>query len=258
MPVAGWGCIFVDRLIPLELLTVDLAMAAGIVAVAGAVRGFAGIGSGFIMIPLFSLLIGPAEAIVIAAILDGFGSGQLLPWALPRTNWRLVGQIAVATVIMMPVGVWLLLSVDKETARRIVGIVVVLSTMVIASGWRLPGGTTLLRSLGIGGLAGLLMGGTGMGGPPVIVYFLATSESGAHIRANVISYFLLVVFFIVLAFAWSGVVTVAVLWLTALLTPIFLGFLWLGSRLYPLASERTFRIVAYTLMFLSGGTAIIG
>ena len=64
--------------------------------------------------------------------------------------------------------------------------------------------------------------------------------------------------FIVVAFAWSGVVTSIVLWLTALLTPIFLGFLWLGSRLYPLSSERTFRIFAYTLMLLSGGAAIIG
>ena len=140
-------------MIPLELLTTEFTAAAVIAAIAGTVRGFAGIGSGFIMIPLFSFLFGPAEAIVIVAILDGFGSAQLLPWALPRTNWRLVGQIAIATVIMMPVGVWALLSVDKDTARRIVGIVVVISTVVIASGWRLKGGITIGRSLGIGGLA---------------------------------------------------------------------------------------------------------
>ncbi len=102
------------------------------------------------------------------------------------------------------------------------------------------------------------MGGTGMGGPPVIVYFLATSESSEAIRANVISYFLLVVFFIVLAFTWSGVVTEQTLWQTAFLTPPFLAFLWFGSRLYPLASDRTFRIVAYTLMLLSGAIAIVG
>lgn len=46
--------------------------------------------------------------------------------------------------------------------------------------------------------------------------------------------------------------------LTGLLAPIFLTFLWLGSRLYTLASEQTFRIVAYTLIFLSGGTEITG
>ncbi|MDA0262044.1 MAG: sulfite exporter TauE/SafE family protein [Proteobacteria bacterium] len=245
-------------MIPYELLTPELGTAALIAAVAGTVRGFAGIGSGFIMIPLFSFLFGPAQAIVIVAILDGFGSAQLLPWALPRTNWRLIGTIAIATIIMMPVGVWALLSVDQDTARRIVGSVVVLSTLLIASGWRLRGGPTLGRSLGIGGLAGLLMGGTGMGGPPVIVYFLATLENSENIRANIISYFLLVVAFIVVAFAWSGVVTRDVLWQTVLLAPIFLAFLWLGSRLYPLASERLFRIVAYTLIFLSGGAAIIG
>ena len=69
---------------------------------------------------------------------------------------------------------------------------------------------------------------------------------------------LLVVVFIVLAFAWSGVVTEQTLWQTAFLTPLFLAFLWLGSRLYPLASDRTFRIVAYTLMLLSGVIAIVG
>ena len=245
-------------MIPLELLNAELAWAAAIGAIAATVRGFAGVGSGFIMIPLFSFLFGPAEAIVIVAILDGFGSAQLLPWALPRTNWKLVSQIAVATVVMMPIGVWALLSVDKETARRFVGIVVVVSTLVVASGWRLTGGATPARSLGIGGLAGLLMGGTGMGGPPVIVYLLATSENSEAIRANIISYFLLVVFFIVLAFAWSGVVTEQTLWQTAFLTPPFLAFLWFGSRLYPLASDRTFRIVAYTLMLLSGAIAIVG
>ena len=245
-------------MIPLELLNTELAWAAAIGAVAATVRGFAGIGSGFIMIPLFSFLFGPAEAIVIVAILDGFGSAQLLPWAMHRTNWKLVSQIAIATVVMIPIGVWALLSVDKETARRIVGVVVVVSTLVIASGWRLTSGVTPARSLGIGGLAGLLMGGTGMGGPPVIVYFLATSESSEEIRANVISYFLLVVVFIVLAFAWSGVLTEQTLWQTAFLTPLFLAFLWLGSRLYPLASDRSFRIVAYTLMLLSGAIAIVG
>ena len=244
-------------MIPDGLLAVDLALATGIAVLAGLTRGFAGMGSGFIMLPLFSVLFGPPEAVVITCLLDAFGSVQMFPWALPRTEWRKVSYLVIGSAVLIPVGTALLINLDQDFMRRFIGALVIAFTAFLMTGWRYRGPINMPISLAVGGLAGILAGGTGMGGPPVIAYFLATSKSAESFRANITSYFLVLVSFIVIAFAWNGAVTVMGLWRTAFVLPLFLGSLWLGSRLYPLASERTFRRIAYALMMLSGATAIM-
>jgi uncharacterized membrane protein YfcA len=244
-------------MIPEGLIAPELALALGIAALAGATRGFAGIGSGFIMMPLFSLLFGPLEAVIIVCLLDAFGSVQLFPWALPRTDWRKVSYLALGSALLIPVGTLLLINLDRELMRRTIGIVVIGFTAFLMTGWRYRGPDGVPVALGIGGLAGLLSGGTGMGGPPVIAYLLATSATAEKVRANIVSYFLLLVTFIVVAFAWNGAVTELSLWRTGALLPVFLAALWVGAKLYPLAAERTFRRIAYALMMLSGFTAVV-
>jgi len=61
--------------------------------------------------------------------------------------------------------------------------------LLLMSGWRYTGSRPLPLNIGIGTLAGLLKGATGMSGPPVILYLLAGPEAAKQHRANLILFF---------------------------------------------------------------------
>ena len=54
--------------------------------------------------------------------------------------------------------------------------------------WRAPGSSSKYSprngTIFTGGLSGLTTGATGMGGPPVVIYFLAGTDAAASIRAT--------------------------------------------------------------------------
>ena len=57
----------------LEIIDFDLVLAAVTTIVAGAVYGVAGFGSGFVLIPVFSLIFGVREALASIAIMATLG-----------------------------------------------------------------------------------------------------------------------------------------------------------------------------------------
>ena len=87
-----------------------------------------------------------------------------------------------------------------------------------------------------------------MAGPPIAFYYLAGSDTAAHVRANLTTYFVFVDLFAIVVFASRGLIG----WSTGvhglILAPaVMLGGV-LGERLFPLASERFYRRLALGLL----------
>ena len=119
------------------------------------------------------------------------------------------------------------------------------------SGWRYRGKRTAALSLGVGALSGLLSGSTGVGGPPVILYLMSGNDDLAVIRANMIGFFTIVLIGMAVTFALGGLFGPLVLWRAALLAVPFVIGIYAGARLFPLASQRTFRNIALTFLAVS-------
>lgn len=227
-------------------------IAAAATLVAGLLRGFAGFGSAMLMAPLFAILFGSAEMVATIVAMELAISFHLFPMTRHQCQWAVVGPMTIAACLFMPVGLWLLVSVDRMVIQKTVSAIVALFAAVMFLGWRWRGRRGLAPTLAVGAISGTMMATTSVGGPPVLLYMLSGDDPPAVTRANIIAYYSVTqVLLIAIVFA-SGVVGPATLWRAGLLFPLMLAGSWLGSRLFRGADERVYRNVALAILFAVG------
>ncbi len=234
------------------LLTGDFLIALIATLAAGLMRGFAGVGSGMLMAPIFAILFGPVETVATIILMEIVATGQLLPGVRTHIDWRVIGPMGAAAALFMPLGGWLLISLDPALIARGIAAVVVVFALFLLTGWRYDGPKRLPATLGIGALSGVLMASTSLGNPPVMAYLLSSRDPAAVNRANFTGYFAVTLLALIAWMLLRGLISWdAVLRGAALLLP-FLGAVWVGSRLFRKSSERLYRNVALGLLLCIG------
>ena len=103
-----------------------------------------------------------------------------------------------------------------------------------------------------GGLGGLLGGLFGTGGPPMVVYLLASSESKEEYLGTIQAYFALTNVSTILVRAWNGMITPPVIqyWAVGLIA-LALGVL-AGQKLFRRLDGEKLKKVVYLFMIGSG------
>lgn len=235
-----------------EFMTADFLTALVISVVAGLMRGFAGVGSGMLMAPFFAVLFGPLETVATIVMMESVATAQLLPRVHRHIDWRVVGPMGVTAAIFMPLGTWLLVSLEPVLiARGIAGVVLVFS-IVMLSGWRYDGPKPLPATLGVGALSGMLMAATSLGNPPVMVYLLSSRDRAESNRANFTGYFAITLLTLIAWMLARGLVGWGALERAATLVIPFMAAIWFGSKLFRKSSEALYRRVALSLLLLAG------
>lgn len=223
-----------------------------VATIGGVIRGYTGFGSAMAVLPLWALAIEPAQAIATLMVLEVAVSFQLLPRAARSTDWPMIGRLTGAAAVAAPLGVWALLTVDADLIRRFIGLVVLLWAVFMLAGVRYGGRISSAATIGIGAASGALMGATGLGGPPVVIYLLSTPARSESNRANLITFFAIVSVYMIGAYAVSGIYTAETWWRAAIIGPIFLVAAWIGANLFDKSSEATYRRVVLVFLLLVG------
>jgi uncharacterized membrane protein YfcA len=159
-----------NLLIP--LLDASFLVAFTVVIVAGLIRGFAGVGSGMLMAPIFILLFGPVDTVVMIVIIEIVTTIQLIPGVYREIEWRVIGPMGIAALLLMPLGSWLLVTIDAETMSRAIAAIVLVFSTILMAGWRYEGSKRAITTIAVGGLSGVMMAATSLGNPPVMIYLL--------------------------------------------------------------------------------------
>lgn len=235
-----------------------LAAALGVALVAGLMRGFAGFGSGMLMAPVFALLFGPLDTVVIIIVMELVVTAQLLPAVRRAVDWPLVGAMGAVAALFMPLGSWLLVSLDAGLMTRAIALVVLGFVALLWSGWSYPGARRLPVTLGVGALSGTMMAATSLGNPPVMLYLLAGRDAAAVSRANVTAYFALTLTTLIALMLASGLIAARALWTAALLLPLYMLAAWAGSRLFRASGEALYRRVALAFLAAAGLIGLLG
>lgn len=225
-------------------LDANLAIAAAVTVAAGLMRGFAGFGSAMMMAPVFALLFGPRTMIGLVAVIELIVTVQLIPMAARQADWRFVGPLTVAALVCMPLGGWLLATIDTDWLTRIVAGIVLIFVLVLASGWRYRGPKRLPITLALGGTSGAMVATTSIGGPPVLIYMLAGSDKPQAVRANIITYFAFLELFLLTQLWFQGYLDEATAIRAIALTPPFVLAAWVGTRSFRASSEALYRRIA--------------
>lgn len=219
--------------------------------VAGTVRGFSGFGTALVFMPVAAQVLPPLWAIITVALMDVFGPVPNIPAALRKSDRGDLVRLLGATLLALPVGLWVLTMVAPDLFRTGVSL---LSLGMLASlilGLRYHGTLGPKMVMGTGGAAGFLGGVAGLPGPPVILLYMASPNPVQVVRASIMAYlfFYDIVLMSVLAVQGDLMPVPAVLGLSMAL-PNLAGNL-LGAAIFRPELDRIYRTVAYSIIAVS-------
>ena len=244
-----------DRLGLAQYSTTSLVILVVTAFVAGLARGFSGFGSAMIFMPLASSVIGAQLASPLLLLIDFLTTLTLIPNAAKHADKRDVGIICVGALIGIPLGTMVLALADPLVVRWIIALLIIALLVLLMSGWRFRGKPTTPLTMSVGFTGGFFGGLAQAGGPPVVLYWLREGAVAAVTRANIILFFAISDVLIVISYIFGGLWTATVVGLAVLTGPLFGLGLWIGSKLFGVASDETFRRICYALIAVS---AVIG
>ncbi len=228
------------------------ALAIGIALTAGLVRGLTGFGGAMVMTPPLALLFGPQQAVPVVLLLEAFAGASMLPDASRRASWSVLTPIGLAACAAVPIGGWVLAHADQLWLRRGIAATVVVFALLLLRGVRHRGGHGVGPSVALGTFSGTLLGATGMGGPPVILYLLSGPDPVAVTRANMTLYVVLISAAGLVMLVSRGLLGLPGAAQALLLAPGFALGVWVGGRWFQHTSDERFRrITLWLLMVLS-------
>lgn len=223
-------------------------MPALIAVLAGVVRGITGFGGAMVMAPPLALLLGPKLTVPVVLLLESLAATPQVLQTRGLVRWRLMGPILAATAATVPLGGLLLLSADALTLRRATALIVIVFSLLLLRGWRYAGAQKPLTGIGLGGLAGGMLGATSIGGPPVILYLLAGPDRVETTRANLTLFVFASCLIGLAVLSAQGALDPAGFRAGLLLTPGYYGGLVVGTRLFPRFNDARFRQFTLLLM----------
>jgi uncharacterized protein len=210
-----------------------------------------------VFVPIATLALGPSAAVALIWLIDIPFAWPLAASSFRRVEWREVLPLLAGAVVTAPAGVWLLVNSDPTTARWIVAIAIIAATAALASGWRYRGTPGLPLSLGVGGMSGAASGLAQLGGMPVAIFWLAAQKNNARqTKDNLNGFFALLPLMTGFLYWWKGILTMQMLWMAVPLCLPYGLAMFAGARLFNIASERTFRRLAYSVIALAAIAAV--
>jgi uncharacterized protein len=236
---------------PVEITFVVVAVLAG-----GFVKGYSGFGASMMWVASLSLVFPPQRVIPMVLLWEVASSLQLLPAVWRKVEWRPLGWLLLGAGIATPLGVYLLATAPADSIRIGIGLVVVAGSLLIWRGFAWQGRPGPLAMSSVGLAFGLLNGSTALGGPPVVLFYLATPVGAAAGRASIIAFFLATDALAAGLQAAQGVLGSEALLGAGALLPVMLVGVWAGARHFLKTDPDSFK--RFSLFLLMGlGVAVL-
>lgn len=223
------------------------------------VRGLSGFGSSMIGIGALSIVLPPAQVIPAFLAVELLTTVNLLPSVWRQIDWRSLRWVVAGCAVTTPLGLTVLATLDPNPMRLAVSGCLLAIALLMLSGLaerlvprRRPGAA---GAFAVGGVAGLLNGAAGIGGPPAIVFYFSTTGTAVG-RATLIAFFL---FTDVYALAWAGGAGLLANtgWqLIVVALPFSLLGIWIGQRIYLQLDDTRLRRLIWLLLAALGALGV--
>lgn len=220
------------------------------------VKGCSGFGASMLWVASLSLVLPPDRVVPMVLMWEVASSVQLLPEIWRKIEWRALGWLFLGALVATPLGVALLAVMPADAIRVSIGIIVLVGSFLIWRGFAWKGHPGPAAATGVGLAFGLLNGSTALGGPPVVLFYLATPVGAVTGRASIIAFFLATDALAAGALAIRGVLDLALALAAAALLPVMLLGVWAGARHFIRTEPESFKRFAL-LLLMSLGLAVI-
>lgn len=173
-------------------------------------------------------------------------------------SWRRLLPVLTTFIIVSAGAVSMLKYLDDELLRRILGIVLILTSLyfIFFSG-RIHIRPSVPAAIGTGTVSGILGGFFGMQGPPVVLYFINSEPDNDHYMAIAQAYFFLGNISMTVSRAMNGFLTRTVLTDYAYGLAGILAGAAIGAAVYRHIPAKVFRYIVYGYIGVSGAILLV-
>jgi hypothetical protein len=221
------------------------------------IQSLAGFGSALIAMPLLLMVFSdkPEVARAAFAITAQFGGIYFLYQYRKEWNWRSILPIVAGSLIGIPLGVYVVVMLEKETFMLLLGIVSIAYAAYSLSGLRMP---ELQERWGIffGLFSGLLHGAYNVGVPPLVMYGVSRRWKPTLFKCNTATTFFVMGLFVIGAHFQQGNVSGEVLQNVMVMIPSMYLAMFLGFSLDRFVKPKPFQIGVSLLLIILGLTLI--
>ena len=232
-------------------------IAAAIVLLAGFVRAISGFGFALVATPLLLFVLDTKSVVVISIIINVPVGLLLLFHTRKHIDVKRVLLMCSGSIFGVPMGAYLLSSLDPSIIRLIIAILIVPFSIVLLLGHSYQFKRDSL-GCGISGFfSGLLGSSTSLSGPPVVLFLLNQGLVKERFIGTVTAYFVFMGITSVGAFSYLGMVTIDLLIKVAMLLPTAILGLYIGTRVLPKVNTTLFRRIAALIVSLAALTIIV-
>jgi hypothetical protein len=225
---------------------------------AGFIQGLTGFGFGMVAMSLTPIFVDVKFASIFIALLCAVNNFFVL-WSVRKAvSLRRVFLIFLGGAIGIPIGIYLLKTLDAGLIKKMLGIV-----LVGFSGYSLlRRGESELRlgriwAMPMGILSGVLNGIINMGGPPVIIYTYHKGWDKRVVKAALVLYFTVMSAYKVGLLVAARMISTGMLKLSLILIPImFIGTV-LGFPIFERINKEGMRRITFGLLLVLGVLLIL-
>jgi uncharacterized membrane protein YfcA len=224
----------------------------------GLVSGVSGFAMGLVVSGVWLHIIRPDQNALLIVLCGLVTQGAGIWRVRHAIDWRKIWPFVVGSAIGVPLGTALLTSVNQETLRITMGVLLVLFSLygLFRPAVRpVEGGIPI--ELGVGVANGLIGGLTGLGGIAVTVW--SQLRGGAKDAQRAIFQPVLFATFAMTAISLGlvGAYTADTMKLYALALPALIVGIWVGLKLYGKLDDAAFRRVILILLLASGVSLVV-
>jgi uncharacterized membrane protein YfcA len=224
----------------------------------GLVSGVSGFAMGLVVSGVWLHIIAPEQNALLIVLCGLVTQGAGIWRVRHAIKWRTILPFIVGGAIGVPLGTALLTTVNQDTLRMTMGVLLVLFSLygLIRPAFKPVGGGVPVE-LGVGVVNGLIGGLTGLGGIAVTIW--SQLQAGPKDAQRAIFQPVLFSTFAMTAvsLAFVGAYTVETMKLYALALPALILGVWCGLKLYGKLNDEAFRRVILILLLAAGISLVV-
>lgn len=234
-----------------------LTLAALATLTAALIRGYSGFGLALAGTPLLSLFLAPVTVVPVIMFMQLVsGIGPTIR-NVRLVDWRSMAIIAPGTVLGNIPGLMLLQAVPANWVRLLIGITVLIVALQLASGWRLKTMPGRAAMAAVGLISGFLNGLVGIGGPVLIILYMASTHPAGVVRSTLTAAFMIIAASGLVIAGIEGMLTATTSAVWAIVILPLLAGTWLGGVVFHSRLGKWYRPVGIGLLLLIGLSAFL-
>jgi len=214
-------------------------------------QGVVGFGFALVATPLALIYLEKetvvSSMLVISVVLNGFLTKKIKK----PVNFKQVIPLFLASLVGMPVGIWILKAIPINLMKVLVGSLAIISTVILYFGkFRLPQKKFLTAIAGFA--SGFLQTSTSMSGPPVVLLLAGQKLPKKEFRKTLVSFFFLMGIVSISLFFVSQIITLERVSFGLISIPFVFLAGFLGDKVATRVPQKVFRFLALGVVSLSG------